>query len=40
MRRYCLRGLAQVRAEWRLVCTAHNLLKLAAARTRVEPAIG
>ena len=26
------RGLRKVRAEWRLVCTAHNLLKLAARR--------
>lgn len=26
------RGLAKVRAEWRLVCTAHNVLKLAARR--------
>jgi transposase len=29
-RRFLHRGLAAVRAEWRLVCTAHNLLKLAA----------
>lgn len=29
-RRFLHRGLAKVRAEWRLVCTAHNLLKLAA----------
>ncbi len=28
-RRFSLRGEAQVRAEWSLVCTAHNLLKLA-----------
>jgi hypothetical protein len=27
-RRFSLRGLAQVRAEWRLVCLTHNLLKL------------
>jgi hypothetical protein len=26
-----LRGLVKVQAEWALVCTAHNLLKLAAA---------
>ena len=32
-RRFLHRGLVKVRAEWRLVCTAHNLLKLAAART-------
>ena len=31
--RQCLmRGLANFRAEWALVCTAHNLCKLAAAR--------
>jgi hypothetical protein len=24
-----LRGVGQVRAEWALLCTAHNLLKLA-----------
>jgi hypothetical protein len=27
-RRFLLRGLAQVRAEWKLICTTHNLLKL------------
>lgn len=27
-RRFLLRGLDQVRAEWALVCTGHNLLKL------------
>lgn len=31
-RRFLHRGLVKVRAEWRLLCTAHNLLKLAAAR--------
>jgi len=31
-RRFLLRGLEKVRGEWSLVCTAHNLLKLAAAR--------
>lgn len=30
-RRFLLRGLHQVRHEWTLLCTAHNLLKLAAA---------
>jgi transposase len=30
-RRFLLRGLAKIRAEWSLLCTAHNLLKLAAA---------
>ena len=28
-RQFLLRGLAQVQEEWRLICTAHNLLKLA-----------
>jgi hypothetical protein len=27
-RRFLLRGLAQIRGEWRLVCLTHNLLKL------------
>lgn len=31
-RHFLLRGLEQVRAEWSMLCTAHNLLKLAAAR--------
>ncbi len=30
-RQFLLRGLAKVQEEWRLVCTAHNLLKLAKA---------
>lgn len=30
-RQFLLRGLDNVRGEWSLVCTAHNLLKLAAA---------
>jgi transposase len=30
-RQFLLRGLEQVREEWRLVCTAHNLRKLAGA---------
>lgn len=30
-RQFLLRGLANVRAEWALICTAHNLLKLARA---------
>ncbi|GGC62962.1 IS1182 family transposase [Chelatococcus reniformis] len=30
-RQFLLRGLAKVRGEWALICTAHNLLKLAAA---------
>ncbi|MGE5589973.1 MAG: transposase, partial [Bacillota bacterium] len=28
-RRFSLRGLEKVRAEWQLVCLTHNLLKLA-----------
>ena len=31
-RQFHLRGLQKVRAEWALICTAHNLLKLAGAR--------
>lgn len=27
-RRFALRGLNDVRAEWRIICTTHNLLKL------------
>lgn len=27
-RRFLLRGLAQVEAEWKLICATHNLLKL------------
>jgi transposase len=30
-RQFLLRGIEKVRGEWSLVCTAHNLLKLAAA---------
>ena len=30
-RQFMLRGLDKVRAEWALICTAHNLLKLAKA---------
>jgi hypothetical protein len=28
-RQFLLRGIEKVRAEWALVCTAHNLRKLA-----------
>lgn len=31
-RQFLLRGLDKVKAEWAMTCTAHNLLKLAAAR--------
>ena len=30
-RQFLLRGIRKVSAEWSLICTAHNLLKLAAA---------
>lgn len=30
-RQFLLRGLDKVRAEWAMICTVHNLLKLAAA---------
>ena len=30
-RQFLMRGLDQVRGEWALICTAHNLLKLAQA---------
>ena len=32
-RQFLLRGLDRVRAEWAMICTVHNLLMLAAART-------
>jgi hypothetical protein len=32
-RQFLLRGIEKVRAEWALVCTAHNLLKLARWRS-------
>ena len=35
-RRFALRGLAQVRAEWTLICLTHNLLKLH--QVRLAPA--
>ena len=31
-RQLLLRGFSKAKAEWALVCTAHNLAKLAAAR--------
>lgn len=31
-RQFCLRGLQNVRGEWAMLCTAHNLLKLAQAK--------
>jgi transposase len=32
-RQFLLRGICKVSAEWSLICTVHNLLKLAAARS-------
>ena len=32
LRRFLHRGLEKVAAEWQMLCTAHNLLKLAAVR--------
>ena len=32
LRRFLLRGVEKVQGEWSLLCTAHNLLRLAAAR--------
>jgi hypothetical protein len=32
-RQFLMRGLGKVSGEWAILCTAHNLLKLAAART-------
>jgi Transposase DDE domain len=32
-RRFSFRGLAQVGAEWTLICLTHNLLKLFRGRT-------
>ena len=31
-RQFLWRGLVKVKAEWALICTAHNLTKLVAAR--------
>jgi transposase len=36
-RQFLRRGLAAVQAEWSLICTVHNLLKLAAARRPPQP---
>ena len=30
-RQFLMRGIDKVRAEWALICTVHNLLKLAKA---------
>jgi len=36
-RQFLRRGLAPVQSEWSLICTVHNLLKLAAARRMLQP---
>lgn len=36
-RRFFTRGLDKIRTEWSLLCTTHNLLKLAAARGERSP---
>ena len=35
-RQFLMRGVEKVRAEWALVCTAHNLLKLVQGRSLSE----
>jgi len=37
-RRFSFRGLANVQAEWRLICLTHNLLKLFRAGWRPQMA--
>jgi hypothetical protein len=39
-RQFLLRGLGNVRAEWRLVCAVHNLLKLFGSGWRVGAGAG
>ena len=36
-RRFALRGLANVSAEWELICLTHNVLKLFRAGGRLIP---
>jgi hypothetical protein len=38
-RQFLRRGLAAVQSQWSLICTVHNLLKLAAARRPQQPEI-
>jgi transposase len=38
-RQFLLRGFAKTRAEWSLLCTVHNLLKLVAERRRLQLSI-
>jgi len=37
-RQFLLRGLTKTRAEWRLICLTHNLLKLYRSRLSLQPA--
>ena len=36
-RQFLLRGLEAVQAEWALICTAHNITKLAKGHCHVRP---
>jgi hypothetical protein len=38
-RRFALRSLSHVQAEWRIICTTHNLLKLFRYRGRHVPVL-
>ncbi len=38
-RQFLRRGLAAVQSEWSLICTVHNLLKLAAMRDQMQPMV-
>jgi transposase len=38
-RQFLRRGLAAVQSEWSLICTVHNLLKLATARRLLQPQV-
>jgi IS5 family transposase len=38
-RQFLRRGLVQAQSEWALICTVHNLLKLATARRQPQPTI-
>jgi transposase len=38
-RQFLRRGLAAVQSEWSLICTVHNLLKLAATRRSLQPTV-
>ena len=37
-RQFLLRGLNKVATEWAILCTVHNILKLAALRGALKPA--